>query len=153
MQIFIIGTALETAKELDGRRLNKQIIECDQIIKTISGKSCNWSNHPIMNMYRDHLKWIRYYKMCLLSYKRYLSAGEGSEYSKEQYRAAERYSFKATCYAPSFQTKDYFNQMKRRLYTKNPVFYEKWKKYGTSDVNWYFVDGGWVKYSDGKKVK
>lgn len=32
MQIFLIGNVLETAKCLDSRRLNKQIIEVKQII-------------------------------------------------------------------------------------------------------------------------
>lgn len=32
MQIFIIGTPFETAKALDRKRLNKQIIECQQIL-------------------------------------------------------------------------------------------------------------------------
>ena len=30
MNVFIIGTPLETAKILDKRRFNKQIIECKQ---------------------------------------------------------------------------------------------------------------------------
>lgn len=35
---------------------------------------------------------------------------------------------------------------KRRLYTKNPVFYQRWKGYGESYDNWYWVDGIWKKY-------
>jgi hypothetical protein len=38
MQVFIIGTPLETAKVLDNKRLNKQIIECGQILDAINGK-------------------------------------------------------------------------------------------------------------------
>lgn len=39
MQIFIVGSILETAKALDKRRLNKQIIECKQILAAIDGES------------------------------------------------------------------------------------------------------------------
>ena len=46
MQIFIIGSPFETAQALDKRRLNKQIIECRQIMKAINGESEAWANHP-----------------------------------------------------------------------------------------------------------
>ena len=32
MQVFIIGSPFETAKCLDSKRLNKQIMECGQIL-------------------------------------------------------------------------------------------------------------------------
>ena len=35
MQVFIIGSLLDTAMCLDKKRLNKQIIECQQILKAI----------------------------------------------------------------------------------------------------------------------
>jgi hypothetical protein len=35
MQVFVIGSAIETAMCLDKKRLNKQIIECQQILKGI----------------------------------------------------------------------------------------------------------------------
>lgn len=47
MQIFITGSPLETAEALDARRLNKQIIECRQILAAIDGTSKAWSNHPV----------------------------------------------------------------------------------------------------------
>ena len=37
MQIFIVGSPIETADTLDKRRLNKQIIECRQILAAING--------------------------------------------------------------------------------------------------------------------
>jgi hypothetical protein len=37
MQVFIVGSPLETAKALDNRRLNKQIIECQQILDALNG--------------------------------------------------------------------------------------------------------------------
>ena len=55
--------------------------------------------------------------------------------------------------APKFHTEAYFNQMKRRLYTKDKAFYEGFKHLGESFINWYYVDGEWLYYKDGKKVK
>lgn len=37
MQVFIIGSPLSTARALDKRRLNKQIIECEQILSALNG--------------------------------------------------------------------------------------------------------------------
>lgn len=39
MQVFIVGSPLYTAKSLDKRRLNKQIIEYRQILDAIKGKA------------------------------------------------------------------------------------------------------------------
>ena len=44
MQVFIIGTPLETAMALDAKRLNKQTIEARQILKAIVGDSKAWAN-------------------------------------------------------------------------------------------------------------
>ena len=54
MQIFLIGTVLETAQALDNRRLNKQIIECQQILDAINGTGKGWFNHPVVHMYKNH---------------------------------------------------------------------------------------------------
>lgn len=43
--------------------------------------------------------------------------------------------------------------MKRRLYTKDNNHYKQWADLGESEENWYFVDGEWVKYRNGKKIK
>jgi hypothetical protein len=54
---------------------------------------------------------------------------------------------------PNFHTQEYFDQMKRRLYTKNKEHYKQWAYLGESDVNWYFVDGEWRKYINGKRIE
>jgi hypothetical protein len=43
--------------------------------------------------------------------------------------------------------------MKRRLYTKNPEHYAQWAHLGKSEENWYFVDGVWRKYVNGKRIE
>lgn len=43
--------------------------------------------------------------------------------------------------------------MKRRLFTKNPKHYKQWADLGFSDENWYFVDGEWRKYVNGKRIE
>lgn len=147
MQVFIIGSPFETAKVLDKMRLNKQIIECHQILDALNGKKA-WSNHPCVLQYKDHKEWLELYTYCLEDYftsKRYSNASDLLYLAKE-------WSERAFEYKPEFHTEEYFNQMKRRLYTKDKLFYKQWEDLGESDVNWYFVDNEWKYYKNGKKI-
>lgn len=140
MNVFIIGTALETAMALDRKRLNKQIIECQQMIDAIEGKTTAWANHPCTLQYKNHKGWLMNYRACLLRYR------EG------EFGRAETSSRWCELHKPGFHTERYFQQMKRRLYTKSPKLYEEWAYLGKSEVNWYCVDGEWRFYENGKRV-
>ena len=59
----------------------------------------------------------------------------------------------AGMYRPDWHTQEYYDQMKRRLYTKDPEHYKQWADLGKSDCNWYYVDGSWRKYVNGKRVE
>lgn len=139
MQIFIIGSPIETADALDRRRLNKQIVECRQILAAIEGRSKTWANHPCVLMYREHTSWLYEYLRCL-------------ESARHEYMAANTCSINADKVRPPFHTDAYFDQMKRRLYTKDNEFYKQWEHLGESDVNWYFVDGEWRRYRNGRRI-
>ena len=140
MQVFIIGSPFETAESLDKRRLQKQIIECCQIIQAIQGKSKAWANHPCTKMYRQHLLWLRFYCSALDTYK----CGH--------FDFSQSLSERADSLRPPFHTKEYLDQMKRRLYTKNNDHYRQWSHLGQSDINWYYVDGKWLHYQNGKLI-
>lgn len=140
MQVFIIGSPLETAMVLDRRRLNKQIIETHQILDALNGKSA-WSNHPCTLQYKEYQEWLRDYGRCLDLY----SAGDIQE--------AIFVNSLCTQKTPPFHTEEYFDQMKRRLYQKNEKHYQQWSHLGKSLDNWYYIDGKFVKYRNGKKIK
>jgi hypothetical protein len=141
MQIFLpYKDVFETAKCLDPKRLSKQIIECGQILDAIDGTGKGWFNHPIVKMYEDHYVWVLKYKEVLELFR------------KRVYDVAAIISAEALGITPYFITDDYCDQMKRRLYTKDPEHYAQFAGYGMSYVNWYFVDGEWVKYKNGKRV-
>lgn len=140
MQIFIVGTPLETATALDNRRLNKQIIECQQILDALSGKKNGWCNHPCVLQYRGYEKWLKIYKAILTSYR------------ECEFGTAILSNMYADNYRPDWHTQEYFDQMKRRLYTKDSEHYKQWADLGTSQENWYFVDGDWRKYINGKRI-
>lgn len=140
MQVFIVGSPLETAMALDPRRLRKQIIECGQILDALNGAKA-WSNHPCVLQYRGHEGWLDNYKKCL----------EG--YAIGDIVIAEVYSILAGSIRPDWHTYEYYDQMKRRLYTKDPEYYKQWADLGESNENWYFVDGLWRKYVNSKRIE
>ncbi len=140
MQVFIVDSPLETAQVLDKRRLNKQIIENNQILNAIYGQRA-WRNHPCTLQYKDLTAWLCAYSLCL------------EDYRDKNMEDAEFWSNVADSVRPSFHTEEFFNQMKRRLYTKMPEHYNQWEHLGESDVNWYFVDGEWRYYRNGKRIE
>ena len=140
MQVFIIGTPLETAIALDSRRYNKQIIECQQILDALNGAKA-WSNHPCVLQYRGYERWLEHYLSCLTLYK------------NNAYIHAKVCSDLAQMCKPEWHTTEYFDQMKRRLYSKNPEHYKQWAHLGESNQNFYYVDKEWRIYENGKRVK
>jgi hypothetical protein len=125
---------------LDSKRLRKQIIECGQILDALNGTKA-WSNHPCVLQYKANIGWLRAYKVCL------------NAYINGYYNEASKVSEYATRITPDWHTQEYYDQMKRRLYTKDPEHYKQWAALGESQENWYFVDGEWRKYVNGKRVE
>ena len=142
MQVFIIGDVLETFNTLDKKRLRKQLIENRQILKVYNGDSDAWKNHPVVKSYRPYQKWLVVYTWAL---EEFLN-------EKSDLLMLMHYNKWLRDNKPIFHTKDYFTQMKRRLYTKNNKFYEQFSDLGESDINWYYVDGKWLFYKNGKKI-
>jgi hypothetical protein len=57
MQTFLPHADFKkTAEALDNRRLNKQILECYQILNVLSNPDprAGWRNHPAVKMWRNH---------------------------------------------------------------------------------------------------
>ena len=140
MQVFIIGSPLETAQALDYRRLCKQIIECQQIVDALNGKQA-WANHPCTIQYKDDVQWLLTYKGVLMTYR---------DNMLEQAEILNQHALKIT---PLWHNQAYYNQMKRRLFTKNPEHYSQWESLGVSDINCYCVEGVWKYYQNGKLLK
>ena len=68
MTIFLTGTIEQTAKDLDPRRLNRQIQECGWLIGMVNNPE-KWKNHPCNFMYKDHIDWVILYQKALRAYK------------------------------------------------------------------------------------
>ena len=147
MQVFIVGSPLETALALDPKRLRKQIIECQQILDALNGAKA-WSNHPCVLQYKGHEFWLQCYLHCLQAFYNYVRYDKGGDkYDMQVYDNTS-----AIC-RPDWHTQEYYDQMKRRLYTKDKEHYKQWADLGESQENWYFVDGEWRKYVNGKRIE
>ena len=142
MNVFIIGSPLETAEALDPRRLNKQIVECKQMLNAIEGQTKAWRNHPCTLQYEKHVLWLQLYRACLVAYK------------GNNIKEATICSDAADSIKPHFLDKAFYKQMMRRLYTKDPVHYAQWAHLGTSEENWYWSPSEQqiIKYVNGKRV-
>ena len=155
MNVFIIGSPLETAMCLDKRRFNKQIAEVKGLLTAIQAikdfrsgtitkeefKKVGYTHHPATLQMFNHTQWLRFYNATLLAYKDY------------DYELIDMMNEEALKLTPSFFNQEFFNQHKRRLYTKDPVHYAQFAEYGTSEDNWYFVDGEMRIYRNGKRIK
>lgn len=148
MQVFIVGSPLETAMALDGARLRKQIIEAQQILDALNGAKA-WSNHPCVLQYRGYEDWLTAYMKCLCEYRKYRLHID----SLDHLGNARIWNLYAMDLQPSFHKDLYYDQMKRRLYTKDPEHYAQWADLGESEENHYFIDGVWRKYVNGKRVE
>ena len=140
MQVFIVGSPLETARALSRRHLNNQINEASIILDALNGAKA-WSNHPCVLQYRGYEGWLQNYMKCLECY------------ANDKMLSAGAWSILANDIRPDWHTQEYYDHMKSRLYTKNKEYYEQFAEYGESQTNLYFVDGEWRKYVNGKRVE
>ena len=143
MNVFIIGSPLETAKALDKRRLSKQIVECEQMLAVYENRKTAWYNHPCTRQYAKYASWLHSYKVTL------------ERFRDNEMTSAHYWNNMAEQTRPAFHTEEFFNQMKRRLYTKDPVHYAQWAGLGKSEENWYWspCENGIIKYVNGKRIK
>ena len=134
---------METAIAMvgDTRRYNKQLLETQQILDALNGKKA-WSRHPAVLQYRGHEEWLEDYLECLVAYK---NKDLVKAFVAEQWCHITR---------PKWHTPEYYNQMKRRLYSKNPEHYKQWAHLGTSLENWYWSqeENRFIKYINGKRI-
>lgn len=156
MQVFVpYASPYRVASCLDMRRLNKQVIECRQILAAIRGESNAWKNHPCVKMYRDHTEWLEYYVFCLECYRESVRASDEQDLDEMwiQSHLAEEWSDQADAITPPFLTEEFCKHHRDRLFTKDPEWYrDLFTHCEESKENWYFVDGVLLRYATGKRI-
>ena len=144
MQVFVVGSPLETAMALDPKRIRSQIREVHIILNAIHGEGKGWIHHPVVLMYSEpnSVRWLQMYADIL---EGYLAGYTGLG-------MADREARKIT---PPFHTPEFIKQMKRRLYTKNPEHYKDWAEFGESQDNYYWSPAkrAWLMYRNGKLLE
>lgn len=144
MQVFVVGSPLETAMALDPKRLRSQIREAHIILNAIHGEGKGWIHHPIVLMYSEpnSVRWLQMYADIL---EGYLDGSTGLERADREAREI----------TPEFHTPTFVENMKRRLYTKNPEHYKQWANLGESEDNWYWspTQQKWLVYREGKLIE
>lgn len=144
MQVFVVGSPLETAMALDKARLRSQIREAHVILAAIHGEGKGWIHHPVVLMYSEpnSVRWLSMYADIL---EGFLDRSTGLIEADNE----------AKLITPAFHTPEFIKQMKRRLYTKNPEHYKQWADLGTSEDNYYWspTKRAWLMYRNGKHLE
>lgn len=144
MQVFVVGSPLETAMALDPKRLRSQIREAHIILAAIHGEGKGWLHHPVVLMYSEpnSVRWLSMYADIL---EGYLAGYTGLEMADREAKAI----------TPAFHTEKFLTQMKRRLYTKNPEHYKQWADLEESEDNYYWspTQQKWLVYREGKLIE
>lgn len=143
MQVFVVGSPLETAMALDPKRLRSQIREAHVILAAIHGEGKGWIHHPVVLMYSEpnSVRWLQMYADIL---EGYLAGYTGLEVANREAKEI----------TPAFHTPTFVENMKRRLYTKNPEHYKQWADLGESlrNIYWSPSEKRFIEYENGKRI-
>jgi len=132
MQTFLpSANPVTAARMLDSKRLNKQILECYQILNVLSGKSPTggWRNHPAVLMWKGYERGLWTYVQAMIVEAKYRGI-------KTENNEANLNRLKDQCWnqwgnnRPSFWTDN--NKLMRvvtthkaSLFDKDPMYYSK----------------------------
>jgi hypothetical protein len=85
MQLLILGNPMETASALDQKRLDKQIMVCDRIIKDLKAGKASKS----LIAFQGHLWWLQLFCNALVYYRSgMLQEAAEMSYFAERYKPA-----------------------------------------------------------------
>lgn len=144
MQVFVVGSPLETAMALSRKHLRNQINEANIILMSIHGECKGWIHHPVVLMYSEpnSVRWLQMYADILEGYL-------------NGYTGLKLADIEAKSITPKFHTQEFITNMKRRLYTKDRNSYERYSYLGESWDNWYWNPTlqNWLIYRNGKLVE
>lgn len=135
---------MDTAMALSERHLNNQINEARIILDALNGKKA-WSRHPAVLQYRGYEWWLDNY-LCILKIVQERGANDV---------IARIINERTTQFTPEWHCAEYYTNMKKRLYTKNPEHYKQWEYLGTSLANYYWSadEQKFIKYINGKRIE
>lgn len=135
MQTFLSHyCALDIARSLDDKRLNKQILECDQLLDLILGiKDNQWKNHPACRMWIDYPDVLLFYRNTMRDEWRYRGKNDS-----RGYRHDISVDIDNITYPPFMQDPRIILSHRSNLMKKYPQFYSKygWMDFGLEGYYW-----------------
>jgi hypothetical protein len=123
----------KSAEALDNKRLNKQVLECYQILRVLSNPDpkAGWRNHPAVKMWRGHEKSLWSYAMTMLfeASRRGIKTDTNEKNLRNVWRLESSYWGDGL---PEWFSNDIIMRKvvtthKANLYRKDPEFYSKFK--------------------------
>jgi len=132
VQTFLTSVNFEeTAKDLDNKRLNKQLLEGRQILSTLTGRSDGWQNHPAVKMWAGS-EWILFEYLHTIR-EECKARGIKTDTNWEVILRTIRNSAVGVGYPTWMLNDDILHRItathRGNLYRKDPVFYEKFAEF------------------------
>lgn len=132
---FVTSSRESSVNKLDDRRLNKQRIEANQILKTVQGKSEGWSNHPAVKMWVGHAEALKVYiNWCIRAWR-----GRGKNCKLDEYDVDEE----SVDWPWWFTWKQLHLSHKCSLLRKNPEHYEQYFQLREDQTHWLLLGYIW----------
>lgn len=117
----------KTFEVLDYKRLGKQRVECYQILKTLSGVSNGWKNHPAVRMWRGFEPALVDY--ALSSCEAWAKRGYTDTIADRIFEEFPEFVDGQVIYPVWTRRKDVLDSHKAMLYYKDRVFYEQFEPF------------------------
>ena len=130
-----------TAQHLDNKRLNKQILECYQILKVLSQRPVKggWVNHPAVLMWKNHELHLYAYAQKMIKEAK-IRGIRTDKNSDNLLSLHNQYKLKWGTSTPDWLLdKDKMSRIvathRARLYVKDPEYYADFAKYVDNEYN------------------
>lgn len=140
MQTFLPASSyLFAAQHLDNKRLNKQILECYQILKVLSTNGVAWRNHPAVLMWEGSEHHLHNYVKAMVNEAKY--RGIKTENNEANINALHSQFGKSwgtltpSWYADKEKLSKVVATHRASLYRKDPIHYAEFAKALDSKYN------------------
>ena len=151
MQTFLPYESFEqSAKVLDNKRLNKQIVECYQILKAITDSTYGWQSHPIVKMWEGYPTSLLIYAFSMYKERKNRTGKEHQSYiNMEDYYYSNNLKYVETISPVWLGNEKFHDSHKSNLLRKDKSYYSQYFPniqdnlpylwYNTNNNTWYSI--------------
>jgi hypothetical protein len=124
------------AQVLDLRRLGKQLVECQQIMRAITDPTYGWQNHPAVNMWRGY-DWLLWKYACAM-HTEWLRRGRKSHASFRAIESALPAFWQSRERSSWLGDKRLHSSHRSNLLRKDPIHYGRFGWTERTDMPYYW---------------